>query len=517
MTTVPSGRWGAHALTRAWPAIAGIGLLLPLHAAAWLDGGTLVFLLSAGLAVLSAWRPAAGLSTLILLLPGSILVERMSGGVVGAGDVVDSLVLMFAGGASFRLLPGAGTRARLAGPAGVLAVVVATSVVIELRTLQLVTPRVPILPDVWRFVTVDFWSLEPGMAPLRHGFRWLAWLATAVFAERIVVHDTRVAAKVLRAWFISGAIGALLVLQTMFQVVLARRAPFWSSMADFWQHERLSVLQPDLNAAASYLLLLLVPALVVGVARRAWWLIVGVVPLLLLAFALARSRAAVGAGVAVFCLGGAAFLWRHRTAWRRGDGRLVFAAGVVAVFLAGAGVLLATNYATAASNASLGDAMRIRVDLMTTGFEVVKRKPVFGIGLSDYIRSTRRFVRPEMTLLRAMAPRGENAHNNFLQIAVELGVPACVLFLWLVVVGTGPGLGRGSGPDAAGMSLGVVAFLISAVFGHPLLVPLVGTWFFLALGLAAGFCRGPAHVARQVSSLYWVVAGMYVGSLVWRW
>jgi O-antigen ligase len=159
----------------------------------------------------------------------------------------------------------------------------------------------------------------------------------------------------------------------------------------------------------------------------------------------------------------------------------------------------------------------VRLDLIASGVEAWKRSPIFGVGLSDYISVTRRFVSPDMTLLRAMAPTGENAHNNLLQIAVELGLPACAAVLWLIWAAAGPAMATRAGPIERGMALGIVAFLISALFGHPLLVPLVGAAFFVALGLTAGTVGPSDRPVPWAEAVTWLMAGVYLGSLLWRW
>ena len=66
------------------------------------------------------------------------------------------------------------------------------------------------------------------------------------------------------------------------------------------------------------------------------------------------------------------------------------------------------------------------------------------------------------------------------------------------------------------MAVGVAAFLVTAVFGHPLLIPLVGAGFFLALGLAPGLAGRPDPVPPWLANVLWAVAVFYVVSLTFR-
>lgn len=507
-----------------WPSVAALAasaaatlfFFLPLHSVLSLDENGRVFLaLVIGLVLTSAVRPAAGLTMLVLLLPLTGVIQAATHYTLPSGDVVDGLMLSFACGASARLFvrdAPAGTR--LAGPAAVLAVVILTSTVSELRALQAVTPRDPVWPAIWHHVTNEYWTDVRAFPVLRHTFRWLAWLAAAVYTERLIRTSGLTRSWVLRAWWAAGLGGALIALQRMLTIVVNQPEPFWASMIDFWRRMRLTVLQPDVNAAGSYLLLFLIPAIVVGVRERSRWLIAAWLPLLL-AFGMARSRAAIGAGVAVLCAAAIAHLWFRPRGDRAGVARRHVL--VVAVVMLGAVVLGGTYLATAYSHANLSDAMRIRVDLAATGWEGLKRHAAFGVGLGDYIPSTRRFMTEDMALLRAFAPQGENAHNNFLQLAVELGVPALLLFLWLVARAVVRGLafpGNRPDPHTEGLALGVIAFLLSAVFGHPLLVPLAGATCFLAMGLCAG--QAAVESGSRAEAAGWIVAGMYLGSLLWR-
>src|SRR5690606_42066600 len=86
----------------------------------------------------------------------------------------------------------------------------------------------------------------------------------------------------------------------------------------------------------------------------------------------------------------------------------------------------------------------------------------------------------------------------------------------LVLPAAAIGLGRRQvSAECLGMSLGLAAFLASALLGHPLLVPQVGVALFLALGLTAGLDparqrSGPARDLGLVGVVF------YLTSLVWR-
>jgi O-antigen ligase len=247
---------------------------------------------------------------------------------------------------------------------------------------------------------------------------------------------------------------------------------------------RISVLQPDVNAAGSYFALFLLPAFVVGWRRRRYWILAIAAPLAALAFALARSRAAIGAVIAVAC-----------ARLVRGPGSLIVRlGGIVAVLVIGTGLFV--SIAESHTHALWANASRVRVQMTQVAVRTIHKYPAFGVGLSDYIPRSQRFVTPDMTMLITFAPNGENAHNNYLQVAAELGIPGAVIFLWLmtaVVAPTWTGRRTAGNPEYEGMALGVTSFLVSAAFHQPWLVPEVFAIFMFALGVTAGLAPAPGR------------------------
>lgn len=459
----------------------------------------------------SITRAWAGLILAFLTLPFCQALALSFDGMPTRPEVADAVVLALAGGTWLRRVwVGDDQPSRLAGPAAILAAAVVTSTIIELQTLQAISPRRPLLTELWLHLSQMYW-MEPREFPVVHGaIRWLAWLAAAVSAERVVRSALPQPGMVFRFWLIAGVAGALLTIGRLLEIVLSRGG--WGAMSGVFTDVRLSALQPDLNAAGSYFLLFLLPALVSAMRRRVDGLAVAALLPIGLAFLVARSRAAL-----VACLSVAFAVYivpAERPVSRR---RLARRLAVVAV--AAAAALAAVHVGTSATNTDPGTALQYRVEMAQVGLTAARRYPVFGVGLGDYIRMTRRLITPDMPLAYSSATLGENAHNNLLQIAVELGIPAAVVFVWLVlpVAATGFRIGGDSPASswAQGMSLGLAAFLVSALFGHPLLIPQVGATFFLGLGVAAGM--GP-----RLDPVVWrtrlvrVMAGFYIASLLWR-
>lgn len=496
--------------------VAGAAFLLPL-AVAFADPDLPIpfKLLVAALLFVSTIRPLPGLLALVLVLPFATWLERLLLGRPTAAAITDALLLAFLAGASVRIAwPRSAPPVRLAAPVVVLLAAIVTSTFAELHALQAITPRQSIVPGLWRYLVDDYWTTSRQIAVLHEAVRWIAWLVVAAYAERLVAATTRRSAVAV-VWIGAGLAGAALTASFVGEFVLASELAWLPAIRELAASERFSVLQPDLNAAGSHFLLFLLPAAVIGIRQRSTWLLAMATPLVAFAFLAARSRAAIVAVVLVACAACAPYLARSAAARRWLTSPALRLAGLALVAV----VLVGTTFAvTSRSNVAPQTAVQYRLEMTQVALEGIRRYPVFGVGLGDYIRTTRRFITPELALVHQHAPNGENAHNNFLQIAVELGMPALLVFLWLVLPIAAFGFRHKRDPPSPalqGMSLGLAAFLVSALFGHPLLISQVGAAFFIALGITAGLAPTPSSstLAQTVA-----VAGVlfYALALLWR-
>jgi O-antigen ligase len=457
---------------------------------------------------LSAIAPAAGVMALALLLPMAFVAASLAGWVLSTAQISDACVLAVVSGASLRLTCRGRADERLRGFAMAFGAAVLTSALVEVHTLNVIAPQRPVWTEVWHHLTVAYWN-EPREFPLLHlVYRWLAGLVLAVVAERVLRASAHRASFVVRLWIVGGLAGACLTAVGLVEQILVGGLSAGAALGWVLHTARLSVLQPDLNAAGSYFALFLFPAAIVGWRRRDYWMLIAAVPLLTLACGLARSRAAIGSMTAV-----AGAWWSASVRWPAAA-RLAMA--VVVIPLAAS---LAFLVATSRTHAALGAAAEVRIQMARVAWRTAETRPTFGVGLDNYIRRSRRFITPDMTVLESFAPNGENAHNNYLQILVELGMPAALLFVAMVgtIVRAGwVALPTLQTPELEGMTLGLLAFLVSALFGHPLLVPEVFAAFMLALGITAGLA--PGAKPRDGWQRWWLpgVAAFYLCSLAWR-
>ena len=118
---------------------------------------------------------------------------------------------------------------------------------------------------------------------------------------------------------------------------------------------------------------------------------------------------------------------------------------------------------------------------------MLREHPWGGVGVGQYRRVSPDYMSP---LMKSWYPL-QNAHNQFLQVAGELGVPGLLVFTVLVSLGVVPvarAAWRSRDPFDIGLACGVLAFLAASLTMHPLLIPEVAITFWIMLGL----CRSTA-------------------------
>jgi hypothetical protein len=154
--------------------------------------------------------------------------------------------------------------------------------------------------------------------------------------------------------------------------------------------------------------------------------------------------------------------------------------------------------------------------------EMVAARPVFGIGLGEFYRRSGEFATPELIAKFPVAVN-ENAHNNFLQVAAELGLIGGLTFVWLVAAAL-LGASRRAAQERLRLAVaaGLAAFVITWLAGHPLLVPEAAYAFWILAGAAAGSnIARPAGAERQshVRGGRWLIAACAIAIVLtvpWR-
>ena len=235
---------------------------------------------------------------------------------------------------------------------------------------------------------------------------------------------------------------------------------------------RYSAAHPDVNAAGSCVLLLV--GVSIGLAAehrrsRIVWLLAAVV--LAGGLFLAGSRTAFVAGCIVVC-GAAAVRFLRGT-----SSKWIAIAAVAAAIVIVVGLVRAP-----AGAAGLG----MRYGFTEASLRMIAARPVFGVGEGRYYTLSSLALPPSLGWWYGR----ENAHDYFLQTAAELGPIGLVAFVLMVVSASMPAVvaaGRiAARPALAGGVVGAIAFLVTCLSGHPLLVPEAAVPFWIVMGILAG-------------------------------
>jgi O-antigen ligase len=243
----------------------------------------------------------------------------------------------------------------------------------------------------------------------------------------------------------------------------------------FFLHTRWSAHVGDVNAAGSFFLMIMFISLGLSLPqKRYWlgWLVVGLLTSLALWMTASRTALIAAVVVGFICLGKLA-ITRSRSGPRWS---IAFGAASVAVILGSQYFLFRPV------SASVPLAMDIRWEFLKTTWRMIEAHPLLGVGIGQYPQLSGRYSSPALI---AFYPR-ENAHNNFAQVAGELGLIGFAAFLGVLAICFWfPDRSRRHDPVVAAVIAGLAAFIVSWLGGHPLLVPEVAYQFWLALAIVA--------------------------------
>lgn len=485
----------------------------------------------AGLLTLSTVRPDAGLAAAAALIPLSQWIAQAAD--LEALRLAEALVLASLAGASIRLACGSGSRlpAGPALPAGigpaaaVLVAVAAASAAVELglRYVGYSSIRSSVADFATRVATgylYDDQIVAPGLvdaARLMEGVTLV--LIILAWGRRVPPLPRRLAIATL-----AGAAAAAAVnLSAMAMEVLAADRTA-AALLGYLGGGRLVAHIGDVNATGSYFLMTTLVGIGLTFARRGARLPAAATLAAGSAFWLAGSRTALFIAACAGYVAAASWFFA-----RRPDRRRLAAAGFVlaafitvpfAIFAAYPGRIVETIEKLDMDVARLGAARAVydagawavvnRADFAVTSLRMWATEPVFGVGAGRYPALSTQFMPP---VLLARYSGGENAHNNFLQFAAELGAIGAAALLWLLGaaglhVWRAVRTRRFGDPLLVGASYGAAAFLATCLTGHPLLVPETAYPFWTVLGFLLLLARGRPPVAAGHRSRQAVAAAV---------
>jgi hypothetical protein len=260
--------------------------------------------------------------------------------------------------------------------------------------------------------------------------------------------------------------------------------------------ERWTVHIGDPNAAASFFVLALglLAGGAFGSGSRLWRLAAALA--IGAALYLTGSRTAIAAVFLTVALG---LAW---AAFRRSASRV--RVGVCAALAVVVVAALLVQFPELLLRERPGGAIRVRWLFLGTTLRMLLWQPLFGVGIGQYLLWSGHFSSAELLSLY----RRENAHNNFAQVAGELGLVGLAAFV-AVLVGAVWAHRRAPvvTPHLRAGLVGVVGFVLTWLGGHPLLVPAVSYPFWVVLGTVAGALPRPAESSRRAGARGATAAG----------
>jgi O-antigen ligase len=458
--------------------------LVALPVWAFLTGGFSLSarLIVAGLLTTAFLNPRYGL----LILAGLGPLAGPLGALVGADcPLPEPLLLAFLAGSLLRrtIDPGPQTGARTRAvltPALVFGLVVAASAAAQTKLPGDVAALSWSAVDrVLVFLSHTYYVDPNGLGGLLNGALLLEGVGLFVAAVTLIRREPALGPRVAAMVVAGGAGVAALNVNRLVTVCLRSEWP-WAALKAYLPTLRISAVFGDFNAAGSYFALILPLSLGLALSERplrgTWLFTAGLTGAGLW---LAGSRAAMLAVVPIAIALALA-----------GSRRLRSVAAVVVLLLAVGGLLVLpttmARFAPPDPTRSLGVTLHSRLELSRAALKMFADHPLAGVGVGRFRLHVGNYIAQDLP----EEIRHENAHNNVLQLLAELGLAGFLPLVWLVVAiarQAWPALKSGaSNRPLAGAVSGIVAFGLTCLSGHPLLIDVVAYAFWLVLGVAAG-------------------------------
>jgi O-antigen ligase len=425
---------------------------------------------------LSATAPHIGLLALAAFVPLGHLSE--AGLRLYPFRLTEAAVLAFFAGWLVRGQPDRDGPRVPSTPAWLLALVVCASVVAQMW----IASREPgELPENLQVLYQAYYLI-----PDRIGFGSAALLLEGLGLMAATVALLRVRPQL--AVTLPGVMTASAIVATGSSVLLAKGFAFPQILEE---HARVVVRTsahvPDPNAAASYFGMMLFVALGMAARRpgQILWLVAAMAEVVGLVLAASRTgAAAVAGGFVLFALCWWTAAWRpRRKAWAMAIALTIVVAGGVAR----AWMLRTDTGATS------------RQQFLATSYRMITDRPWTGVGIGRYYDQSMLYASPDISWIYPF----ENAHNFFLQIAGEIGIPGLVLIIAIVgSIGFDAARGIARSPTdmrLIGCAVGTLTMIATWLSGHPLLLPEVAFSFWILLGLLAALAGSVLIGSRERS------------------
>lgn len=335
------------------------------------------------------------------------------------------------------------------------------------------------LADLWHSVSTEYLRMD----------RFFDVISTAALLESLALYlavasmchrDRTFAMRALRMLIVGGAAVAALSVVRLLEITL-RNPTAIAMLRTTGPGLRISPQIADYIAAAAYFGLCWTTAMGFALQRSRQRVYMLAAALLLLAgLFLTGSRSAVGAAIAGICV------LSYLVARSRNVTHTRAVIGVAVLVLAVFAIMFSRLIGHDLTGTTAGESLKVRVELIKVGMDVLETHPLFGVGLDRFFLYLDRFASPQ---LKTMWFGRLNPHNDFVRTATEFGLVGLVLFVWTLASSARRiAQSWSDGVDArlAGLIGGLTAFLITMFISNPLMVHSVSYVFWAALGLATG-------------------------------
>ena len=146
----------------------------------------------------------------------------------------------------------------------------------------------------------------------------------------------------------------------------------------------------------------------------------------------------------------------------------------------------------------------IRFPLYTGAIRMIKSAPLLGFGPGKFETSFQKFRPKEYFGREETVPISNHAHNEYLEMAAETGLPSLVFFILFIaafffLLNRRLAHNKTGWYILAGLGAGILAVLIDNLFSTNMRTYSVLPFFYLALGMASGFLPGIKKMSKLLS------------------
>jgi O-antigen ligase len=359
--------------------------------------------------------------------------------------------------------------------------VVAASCVEQIWLLQIQRDLpAPFLQDLFSYAGRSYVRAIGGYTMIFHGMLLLEGLALLLLAGHYSRSRPEYPMRLV-TMLIIGATGAALVNIGHFLSQLFGTGQPVAKFSEVFTGQRWTVHIGDVNAAASFFVMLLLIAFSLAWEdrpKRGIWAAAGAVSGLALWMTASRTAMVAVLIIAVIC---AAVLVLRRSTHR------IAVAAIAIVALVGSIAFVIRFLTVDFFSVEAIEAIGIRRTFLLVTVRMLEWQPAFGVGIGQYQLWSPHFIPTELS---ETSYARENAHNQFAQIAGELGIVGLATFVGALGVSLWH-RGRSSRPHTPvrpvlPVLLGLGAFILTWLGGHPLLVAEVAYPFWMTLGIVPG-------------------------------